>query len=177
MRVLAFSLAATGALVSLLATACEPIGPIAGGRLGGEVAGSPPSDWSFANRHETIEIETRPESPHSVTVWCVSHDGALYVPTRDPEKKHWVSNVLEDPRVRVRVGGVLYEGRAVRVTDPAELDDAVPALLAKYEIDAESVAGVDAWLFRIDPPRSPARAHDAGPSSRSTNASTASRSG
>lgn len=144
------------ALVGAAFVACEPIGPIAGGRLSGEAVTGPVDDWSFADPEPTIQIETRPDDPHSVTVWCVAHEGRLYVPSRHPERKRWVKNVLEDPRVRVRVGGRLYEGVAVRVTDAAEIEGVVPALLRKYEIeprDAEEER--DVWLFRIDsaPPR------------------------
>jgi hypothetical protein len=139
------------ALVGAVLLACEPIGPIAGGRLSGEPVSGPVDDWSFADPEPTIQIETRPGDPHSVTVWCVAHEGRLYVPSRHPERKRWVKNVLEDPRVRVRVDGRLYEGVAVRVTDAAEIEGVVPALLRKYEIeprDAEEER--DVWLFRID---------------------------
>jgi hypothetical protein len=139
------------ALVAAGLLACEPIGPIAGGELSGELQG-PPDDWSFASGEETLELETRPEDPHSVTVWYVVHDGKLYIPSRHPERKRWVRNVLEDPRVRVRVEGRLYPGRIARASDPAELEPVVPALLEKYGIEPPEPGGErEVWLFRIDP--------------------------
>ncbi len=161
--------------VVILATACEPIGPIPGGRLDGELAEQPVRDWSFANGFDTIEIETRPGDPHSVTVWCVAWGDALYIPTRDPESKHWVNNVVADPRVRVRVDGVLYEGRAVRVTDEQELAGAVPALLEKYDIELEPGEETNAWLFRIESPGVPAQ--DSEPATGSTAGTWIDRSG
>ena len=135
-----------------LAAACEPLGPIPGGRLGGREVAEPVADWSFARDAQTIQIETRVGDPHSVTVWCVVHAGRLYVPSRHPENKRWVRNVLGDPRVRVGVGDSVYPGRALRVTDEAELEAVVPDLLAKYGIERPEEEEPDAWLFRIDPP-------------------------
>ena len=134
----------------LALAACEPLGPIPGGRLGGREAAEPVADWSFARDAETIEVETRPGDPHSVTVWCVVHAGRLYVPSRHPRNKRWVQNVLEDPRVRVRVGDSVYLGRVQRVTDEAELEAVVPDLLAKYGSERPEEEP-DVWLFRIDP--------------------------
>ncbi len=173
MRAFAFPLAAA----LLFGLGCEPMGPIAGGRLKGDVAGELPADWSFTDSHDTVQLETHPESPHSVTVWCVSYRGRLYVPTRNPDAKRWVGFVLEDPRVRIRIGGILYEGVAVRVTDEQELEWAVPALLAKYEIESSEIEGAEAWLFRIDPRPPPARAQEGVPSSAAGSAESASRSG
>jgi hypothetical protein len=141
------------AVVGMALLACDPIGPIAGGRLSGEPASGPVSDWSFVEPARTIQIETRPDDPHSVTVWCVAHQGRLYIPSRHPERKRWVKNLLETPRVRVRVDGRLYDGVAVRVTDATELEGVVPALLRKYEIEPrEAEKERDVWIFRIDPP-------------------------
>ena len=61
--------------------------------------------------------------------------------------------MLDDPRVRVRVEGKIYERRAVRVTDEAEIAAAVPSLLRKYDLtrpdDPDDAPEV--WHFRIDP--------------------------
>ena len=132
--------------------ACEPIGPIPGGRLDGTVAPGPVADWSFSDVYQTIQLETRPEDPHSVTVWCSTHEGRLYIPSRKPNKKRWVKYVTEDPRVRVRIGGTLYAGRAVRVTDEAEIEALVPAVLKKYDLsEPEDEDTPEVWFFRIDP--------------------------
>ena len=142
-------------VVALILAGCEPIGPIPGGELSGELVTSPVADWSQQGEEHEIFVETRPSDPHSVTVWCVAHEGALYIPTRDPGKKRWVRNVMENPDVRLKIAGRIYEQRAVRVTDPAEFEAAGAKLISKYEIESEDIdAAREVWLFRIDP-RSP----------------------
>lgn len=139
------------AAVALVLAGCEPIGPIPGGRLHGELVEDAVEDWSFAAPYQTILLETRRASdPHSVTVWCFIHDGHLYIPSRHPREKKWVHNVLEDPRVRLKIGGRIYPARAEHVTDEAELAVAVPALLEKYDLEPPTPEEArDAWVFRI----------------------------
>jgi hypothetical protein len=143
---------ALGLVFAVLASsACEPMGPLAGGRLAGELQTTEVADWSFAHGHDTIQLETRPDDPHSVTVWAFTHEGRLYVPSRHAKRKRWVQNVVDDPRVRVRIGDRIYPARATQVTDSAELEAAVPALFEKYDLepmDEKERAG--AWVFRLD---------------------------
>lgn len=139
-----------GVACLVLAAACEPWGPIPGGALEGSLVREPVADWSFTNSQSTVELETRPQDPYSVTVWCVAHGDALYVPSRHAENKTWVQHVLDEPRVRVRVGDKIYAGTLVRVTDPAEIEAVVPALVAKYELDPPDEDEEDSsWLFRF----------------------------
>jgi hypothetical protein len=54
--------------------------------------------------------------------------------------------------VRIRLDGVLYERRAVRVEDATEREAARAALLAKYEVEAsDDGQEQNAWIFRLDP--------------------------
>lgn len=137
------------------AMGCGPMGPIPGGRLGGSVEPAPDS-WAFTADVETVQLETRPDDPHSVNAWCGAWSGSLYLPTSlilgvdDPAEREWVQNVLADPRVRIRINGKVYERRAVRVEDPAEREGARRALLEKYEVEADPHADA-AWVFRLDP--------------------------
>ena len=89
--------------IALLAAACslEPSGERPGFGISGEVARTPVSDWSFTDDVEEILIETRAGYglPHSVTIWCVSIDGELYVGASAPEfpkERRWVRNVRRD---------------------------------------------------------------------------------
>ena len=88
-----------------------------------------------------------------MTVWIFRHGDRIYVPSRSPQRKYWVRYLLEDPRVRLRVGDRIYERRAVRVESAAEIDAIVPALLEKYDVsrpeDPEDAPEV--WFFRLDP--------------------------
>ena len=83
------------ALALLLGLGCGPIGPFPGGPLTGNEVTDPVDDWSFASRRQEIQLETRPESPYSVNVWCIVRDGALYVPSGRPEGKRWVMEEAE----------------------------------------------------------------------------------
>jgi len=136
---------------ALILAGCEPIGPIPGGELSGELVRAPVQDWSLPGEEHEIYVETRPSDPYSVTVWCVAHEGALYIPSRDPGKKRWVQNVMEDPDVRLKIADRIYEQRAVRVIDPAEFEAAGAKLIAKYEIESEDIDdATEVWLFRIE---------------------------
>ena len=143
-------------LAVALATGCGgPISMVPGGELSGPVQATP-ADWAFSNDHETVQLETRPTDPYSVNVWCGAHEGALYVPTSlilgpdDPNERDWVRFVAEDPRVRLRIDGVVYELRAVRVEDPGEREAVRARLLAKYERENDDHAQ-QAWIFRMEP--------------------------
>jgi hypothetical protein len=131
---------------------CEPVGPFPGGELGGEVA-SEPSDWSFTDDFKNIQLETDPDDPYSVTVWCVTHDGRLYIAAARGTESAWARNLLDDPRSRVRVDGKLYDQRAVQVTEREELDKVLDMFVAKYDFDLpseeERAGGV---LFRMESP-------------------------
>jgi hypothetical protein len=142
----------------LLVGGCGPLGPISGGALRGTLQTSPVPDWSFTAGHETVQLETNPDDPYSVNTWCVGVAERLYVPTsmirgpRSPAEREWVQHATRDPRVRIRIGGALYERQAVRVTDSAEYEAARAALASKYELapgdlDPER----EIWIFRLDP--------------------------
>jgi hypothetical protein len=106
-------------LAAGLAACGGPFLVFPGGALRGEVAGGPVEDWSFA-KDKFVDLETRPADPYSVTVNYVVRDGRLYV---DPaEGRRWLGYMREDPRVRIRFGGVIYPARATLVQDPAELE-------------------------------------------------------
>ncbi len=147
---------AIAALVTLAAAlACGPIGPLSGGRLGGTVHADPPADWAAAAEADTVQLETRPDDPYSVNVWCGVLDGRLYVPTSlilgpdDPAEREWVRNVEADPRVRLRIDDDVYELRAVRVEDAGEREAARAMLMQKYEVEADEHSEM-AWLYRLE---------------------------
>jgi hypothetical protein len=121
-----------------------PLGPFGGGRLRGEVA-APPADWSFADRVGEVQIETRwGPLPWSVTTWCLTYAGRLYVPSRNCLAKRWVRNVLADPDVRVRAEGRIYELRAVRDDDPEVGRALLDQMLVKYlGIEAQGARPVE----------------------------------
>jgi hypothetical protein len=84
------------------------------------------ADWaSAADGADTLELETRPDAPYSVRVGFVLRDGRLYI---DPaEERRWQAHLVASDEIRVRFTDTIYPARAVRVTDPDELDGFDPS--------------------------------------------------
>lgn len=126
-------------LMTVGLSACEPSDRTPGLWLSGEVAEFP-DDWSFTQEHKEIfvEVSTPYFVSHSVTIWCASLNGDLYIGARDPESKSWPGWVDTDPDVRLKIGDRLYD---VRVK-PLENDETLTALRAvyaeKYDLPATS---------------------------------------
>jgi hypothetical protein len=146
------------ALCALFALAgCGPLGPLSGGKLGGLLHTQSVASWSFVANEATCQLETNPADPHSVNVWCVGIADRLYVPSsmirgpKTPSERDWVKNVANDPAVRIRIGGEVYERVALRVREAAEYEAARAALEQKYELDpADRDPEREIWIFRLD---------------------------
>ena len=107
-------------LFVLSAVACNgPFVLLPGGELDGELA-STPSDWTFASGYGTVQLETNPEDPYSVNIAYIVMNGTLYINAGDTETQ-WVQHIAVNPLVRFRLDGSLYELRAERVNDDAEI--------------------------------------------------------
>lgn len=128
-------------LLVLLAGACEPEDRRPGAWLSGEVTENATNDWSFVDDVPEIFVETRPwyGVPFSVTTVIGTADGRLYVPSiyaeeaAFPGTKYWNRVIAENPDVRLKIGGKLYEMRAELVQEPAEFRRGVGALAGKYD--------------------------------------------
>ena len=137
--------------------AAGPCGPIPGGRLSDDVKpASPAADWTFTNDISTIQVETKPDAPFSVTTWCFTDGPNLYIPSRGAAKKPWVQNVLADRRVRLRIGDNVYEMQATRITDESVLRRIVPLLRSKYTMarwgmEDDPAKSPDTWFFHVTP--------------------------
>lgn len=106
---------------ALLASACSgPCVLLPGGALSGETR-PVPADWGFAGDAGTMQLETRPADPYSVNIAYTFVDGVFYINAGDTETA-WVQNISADPHVKARIDGALYEMRAVRVDDEAEIE-------------------------------------------------------
>ena len=123
--------------LALAAGACfNPKDQRPGMRLRGELAERLPADWSLANDQREIAIEVRTPYglPHSVTIWCATADGTLYVGARDPDEKWWPGWVDEDPNVRLLIGETIYEAKLARLDDPEQIARVRRAYAAKYQL-------------------------------------------
>lgn len=88
-----------------------------------------------------------------MTTWSVVHEGELFVPADflTPWKR-WPHQVRVDDRIRLRLGGQIFECRAERVVDDERIEKLRLAIAAKYDLQAESrAATIEVWWFRIRP--------------------------
>jgi len=126
----------------------DPIAVLAGKRLSGEELPYP-GDWSFTNEFTTVAVESRPDDPHSVTTICILHDGTLYIPAQSGSTKNWPQYVVDDARVRIKVGDKVYPARANRETGLSFADLATSAAAKYPRFDRPEDQPKDVWLFSI----------------------------
>lgn len=131
----------------------DPVFMVSGKRLSGEELPTP-ADWSACNDHMTIAVETRVDDPHSVTTLCFVYKGDLIIPARAGSWKEWPAYVVADPRIRVKIGDVVYPARAERILD-VSFADMLPSAAAKYPeistwFDSDNPQE-DVWVFRVPP--------------------------
>ena len=150
-------LSATCLALAVACSACwlEPKGERPGFGISGELTTEAVTDWSFTDDIEEIVIETRTwyRLPHSVTIWCVSIDGDLYVAAdypNYPDESHWVSAVRRDPNVRLRIAGKIYERRLEPLTDSKITDSIDRAFGRKYHYDVNEDPEITAYWRVID---------------------------
>ena len=106
--------------------------------LSGEVVKEPIDNWdwvldvSHPERGNTIMLETQTwyGIPYSVTILPTPRGDKMYIggSARDvrlarvfPDYKQWWANVENDPRIRLKIDGKIYEMTAALVHDPVEL--------------------------------------------------------
>lgn len=137
-------------LCTLAAVGCNgPFAVIPGGRLDGDVQ-SVPSDWSFAGDYGTIQLETRPEEPYSVNIAYTVIAGSVYINAGDTETQ-WVKNMATNPQVRMRLSGALYELRAERVLDAAEISAFGTAWTDQSTFRRDPTKLDEVWIYRLVP--------------------------
>ena len=126
-----------------------PILLLPGGQLNGDVMPAR-SDWAFAGETGTVQLETRPEDPYSVNVAFTVIDGQLYINAGGTETQ-WVKNIGANPLVRLRMDGVLYDQRAERVTDSAEIAAFGAAWTSQSMFRRDPTELDEVWLYRLVP--------------------------
>jgi hypothetical protein len=145
------ALAALGALFG----GVGPLGFVPGGVLWGETA-EPVADWSFTDAIGEIQVQTHVGPlPWSVTTWVLASEGELFIAAGNCDRV-WTHRVMDDPDVRLRIDGVLYEMRAREETDRAVAARLAPIVLAKYiGIAADTANWVqgeqNGCIFRVEP--------------------------
>jgi len=142
------SLVLTLALAAAFVLACDPIVMIPGGELAGELQPAP-ENWAFTNEVDTVQLETNPDDPYSVNIWCVATERGLYV--AGSKTSQWTENVSADGRVRLRVDGKLYELMGTEASADADVEAFVAAAGVKYDFEMEPDQREASILFRLDP--------------------------
>jgi hypothetical protein len=146
------------ALITLWIVGLDPHERRPGLWLRGEPMATPVTDWAFTDSYPTIYIQTRSWYllPHSVTITCVAHGGHLYLTSvfrqgsEFPEGKRWTSDVMRDPRVRLKFGNQVLDATVSLVTDPAERTAALEAKARKYPGQRVPETST-VYLFRVQP--------------------------
>jgi hypothetical protein len=139
---------ATFILGLLVLAACgSPLAVFPGGALDGPVQPTPQS-FEFARDAGTIQLETRPQEPYSVNIACAIVGEDLYVSAGD-NKSRWVENMEANPLVRLRIDGKIYELRARRVTDAAEMQ-AFATEWTKNSWARDPTTLDEAWVYRME---------------------------
>ena len=137
-------------LVALLALACgDPFVLLPGGRLDGEVRANP-GEKPLPDGYGTGQLETNPADPYSVNLVYTVLDGRIYVNAGD-EERAWTKNLEADPRARLRVDDVIYELRAERVTDRAEIAEFGKAWLGQSTFRQDPSSFAQVWVYRLVP--------------------------
>ena len=135
-------------LALLVTAACNgPLLLLPGGALGGETRPAP-GDWTFAGDHGTAQLETRPDEPYSVNLAYTVLNGQLYINAGGTETQ-WVSNMQTDPRVRLRIDGVIYELTAERVTDGDEILAFAKAWTGQSFFRRDPASYEEVWVYRL----------------------------
>ena len=122
--------------------------------LRGKLVEAAPLDWSFTDTHReiAIEIHTPYLVAHSVTIWCASLDGRLYLAARAPDTKRWPGWVDRDPDVRLRIGEQIYEVRLAALDDPERVARLQRAYAAKYDLpDPADTLGPPIRYWLVEP--------------------------
>lgn len=127
-------------LAVLSVTGFGPHGNTPGLWLKGNLVTTPVNDWSFTDNFEIANVQTRTRYllPHSVTTYCVSYKGQLYLTSVYraglvyPHGRSWNEDVARDPHVRIKIGDQLYDRTLALVTDPDERAGILAAKRKKY---------------------------------------------
>lgn len=109
-----------------------------GGFLFGENNSEPVADWSFANQVPLCQLQIYAGiRPHSINLNCMATpEGEMYLSCSFCDTKYWASKVEADETGVMRLDGVTYPVHVNRITDPATLDRAWAARVAKLQIHA-----------------------------------------
>ncbi len=135
------------ALLAAFAACSGPCVLLPGGALDGEKR-PVPADWGFAGDYGTMQLETNPAEPYSVNIAYTFIDDVFYINAGDTETQ-WVKHIASDPDVKARIDGVLYEMRAIRVHDEAEIERFGEAWTDQSMFRRNPAELDEVWVYRL----------------------------
>ena len=144
------------ALVSLRTFGFEPQDRRPGLWLVGDLVTEPVSDWIFTDQFGEIFVQTntRYGIPHSITTYCVEYNGNFYLFSASytgdvfPDTRGGNRNVVRGPRVRLKMGGRLYDQTLRYVTDAAMTEPVIKRFESKYP-EWESPGNENVHIFLV----------------------------
>jgi len=71
--------------------------------------------------------------PHEIEIWFAANGRTLYILSGGRDRSDWVRNIIAQPEVSVRMGGVTLAARGRIVTEAAEDALARRIVVAKYQ--------------------------------------------
>ena len=71
--------------------------------------------------------------PHEIEIWFAANGRTLYILSGGRDRSDWVRNIIAQPEVSVRIGGVTFAARGRIVTEAAEDALARRIVVAKYQ--------------------------------------------
>jgi hypothetical protein len=116
-------------------------------------------DWRFVDGVGTVELQLF-DPTRSRRVWIVQTDGRIFVPSGYMTSalgrvwKHWAVQAEQgDGRAVLRIDGVRYDRRLVRLQEGDVLDRVASVLAAKYRapLDRTDIEAGNTWIFELTP--------------------------
>ena len=129
-----------------------------GALVSGQLHRGAEPDWAFVNETPTIELQLL-DPVQSRRIWTASVDGKLYVWSGYMNSlvgklwKSWPVQAERDGRAIMRIEGVRYERRLVRVQSGAGLEALTALINEKYSSRTSpgAIDSGDVWMFEVAP--------------------------
>lgn len=78
--------------------------------------------------------------PREIEIWFATEGEALHMLSGARDRSDWVRNLMEEPKVRVRISDETFEGRARVIEDEDDDPLARDLLVEKYEKEPGNLA-------------------------------------
>ncbi|MBK6793687.1 MAG: nitroreductase family deazaflavin-dependent oxidoreductase [Anaerolineales bacterium] len=79
-----------------------------------------PIDLAQFEKEEYCYLTTRGRktgNPHEIEIWFIVHENSLYIMSGNMERSDWVRNLLQEPRVSIRIAGQTFPAVANLLDD------------------------------------------------------------